>query len=188
MQRYYERLDPGNEPLVSEHLLALAVAGPGRGQPAGAGPGGRAARLDHLKQYQHYVRLRWDYDRTPDKDRKRELALAILTHVYRTRYTYMNHWEAIRQAWTPAAGQGPRRTRLVRTQRRRTAVEGRTTAGSRRDGKGVPGGPGILPAAEPGRTEFTADLVPAGFKSDEPADPHQQYQEGTRYALSSAAG
>ncbi len=101
MQRYYERLDPGNDPLLSEHLLGLALRDLAEAGRLAADHPGVLARLDHLKQYQHYVRLRWEYERTADKARKKELGLQTLTHVYRTRYSYMNHWEAIRQSWVP---------------------------------------------------------------------------------------
>ena len=55
------------------------------------------ARLDHLKQYLRYVHLRWQLDHETDKAKQKELTLAALTHAYRTRYSYMNHWEAMRQ-------------------------------------------------------------------------------------------
>ena len=58
------------------------------------------ARLNHIKQYLHYVRLRWDYTHTDDDAEKKELALAILTHCYRTRYSYMNHWAAMHYSWS----------------------------------------------------------------------------------------
>jgi hypothetical protein len=102
MKRYYERLDPGNEPLVSEHLLALALRDLKEASRLASNRPDVLARLDRLKQYQHYVRLRWEHDHTKSKDRKRELALAALTHGYRTRYSYMNHWSGM-LAWTVMA-------------------------------------------------------------------------------------
>jgi hypothetical protein len=102
MKRYYERLDPGNDPLVSQHLVALALRDLEEASKLASDRPDVLARLDRLKQYQHYVRLRWEHDRTKNKDRKRELTLAALTHGYRTRYTYMNHWSGM-LAWTVMA-------------------------------------------------------------------------------------
>ena len=79
MRRYYERLDPAREPLVSCDLLARALRDLAEASKLARSRLDVLARLDHLKQYQHYVRLRWEYDRTADKDRKRDLALTILT-------------------------------------------------------------------------------------------------------------
>lgn len=58
MQRYYERLDPGNDPLLSEHLLGLALRDLEEASRLAADQLNVLPRLDHLKQYQHYVRLR----------------------------------------------------------------------------------------------------------------------------------
>ena len=103
MKRYYERLDPGNGPLISEHLLGLAYRDLGKAARLAANRPDVLARLDHLKIYLRYFHLRWQLNRTKVKDEKKRLTLAILTHVYRSRYSYMNHWEAMRQFWTPRA-------------------------------------------------------------------------------------
>jgi len=189
MQRYYERLDPGNDPLLSEHLLGLALRDLEESSRLVKDRPDVLARLDHLKQYQHYVRLRWEYQRAADKQRKQELALQALTHVYRTRYSYMNHWEAIRQSWI---GQ------LVK--------EFDQPSWSDRGGEETPPWKIDQPVGrdeterrfhedleffQPQDVEersFSTDLVPAGLRSDAPAASYQQYQKGTRYALWSAGG
>jgi hypothetical protein len=61
------------------------------------------ARLDQIKQYLRSVHLRWLVDRAPDKAKKKELTLAALTQGYRTRYSYMTHFVAIREGWANGA-------------------------------------------------------------------------------------
>ncbi len=100
MKRYYERLDGAGKPLVSEHLFALCLRDLEEATRIAAEAPEILARLDQLKQYMHYVRLRWDFQQSTDVAARKQLALAILTHVYRNRYSYMNHWEAIRQHQT----------------------------------------------------------------------------------------
>jgi hypothetical protein len=103
MRRFYERLDPGSKPLLSEHLLAQAWRDLKEATILAADRPEVLARLDQLKIGQHYVSMRWEHDRASDEQAKKDLTLKILTHVYRNRYTYMNHWEAMRQFWTPRA-------------------------------------------------------------------------------------
>jgi len=189
MRRYYERLDPGNEPLVSEHLLALALRDLEEATTQAKDRPDVLARLDHLKQYQHYVRLRWEFDRATDKQRRRELALAALTHTYRTRYSYMNHWQAIQQSWTTAAAKefneptwafndkSPNKPWKVEAPptREETEKDFRSDLEFFRP----------QPFAE---KTFSADLVPAGLRSASPAAGSQRYQGAVRYALHSPRG
>lgn len=98
MRRYYERLDPGNHPLMSAHLLGLALRDVEEACRLAKDRPDVLARLDQLKQYLHYVRLRWDYDHEREIEKKLALGVAGMTQAYRTRYTYMNHWNAVR-AW-----------------------------------------------------------------------------------------
>jgi hypothetical protein len=189
MRRYYDRLDPGNEPLVGEPLLALALRDLAEASRLAAGRPDVRARLDQLKQYQHYVRLRWELTHTTDSDRKRELTLAALTHAYRTRHASMNHWLAMQQSWLEKA-----------------AAEFDRPAWSVRDPS--PEKPWKVEAPEtPEETErlfredlqrfrpqpveevaFSHDLVPAGFRTPKPAESRQTYQGRRRYALYSRAG
>jgi hypothetical protein len=189
MRRYYERLDPGSQPLVSEHLLALALRDLHEASRLAADRPDVLARLDHLKQYQHYVRLRWEHDRAEDRDAKQQRALEALTHVYRTRYSYMNHWEAIRQSWVrkaaeefdapgwaleTAASQPPWKIDTVYTREE-------TEAAFQDDmNRFQP-----APIAE---REFSLDLVPGGFRTAAPAESFQRFQRGVRYALYSRTG
>jgi hypothetical protein len=189
MKRYYERLDPGNEPLVGEPLLALALRDLEEATKLAKGRPDVLARLDQLKQYQHYVRLRWEHDHTADKERKRELALSALTHAYRTRYTYMDHWGAMRQSWTQQAARefdrpawsfkDPSPNKPWQVDKPYTRAE--TDRRFREDLAY------FLPQPLKEKA-FSTDLVPAGFRTDRPAETRQRFQKGTRYALYSAQG
>ncbi|MHB0936070.1 MAG: DUF4838 domain-containing protein [Armatimonadota bacterium] len=98
MRRYYERLDPGNHPLKSAHLLGLALRDMEEACRLAKDRPDVLARLDQLKQYLHYVRLRWDFDHESDVEKKLALGVAGMAQAYRTRFTYLNHWNAVR-AW-----------------------------------------------------------------------------------------
>ncbi len=189
MARYYERLDPGNEPLASEDTLARALRDLEEATAIAGGDGNILARLDHLKQYQHYVRLRWDYDREVDPARKKELALATLSHVYRNRYSYMNHWEAIRQLWTEQLAKDlgePTWAYTEATMPKPWMVESpstqeETAADFQSD----------LARFQPDPVEvipFSKDLVPSGLTSADAPVSEQRYQKTIPYALYSHTG
>ena len=188
MRGYYELLDPAREPLLSEDLLARALRALAEAATLAAARPDVLARLDHLKQYQHYVRLRWEYDRVSDRNRKRDVALAILTHVYRNRYSYMNHWEAIRQQWTPVlAKEFDRPTWSFRySPAKPWKVESPCTHEEterlfQED----------LAYFQPQPVEekaFSLDLLPGGFKSDKPVVASQRFQGRARYAFYSRSG
>lgn len=103
MKRYYDRLDAGSKPLLSKDLFARAYRDVDEACRLAKARPDVLTRLDDIKVYLHYNYLRWLIDREPDKDKKKELFLAALTHAYRTRYSYMTHWEGIRQRWTRVA-------------------------------------------------------------------------------------
>ncbi|MCH5374254.1 MAG: DUF4838 domain-containing protein [Planctomycetes bacterium] len=192
MQRYYERLDPGNAPLMSEHLLAVALRDLQEASRLAADRPDVLARLDHLKQYQHYVRLRWEHDRAEDRNAKKQLTIDALTHVYRTRYSYMNHWEAIRQSWArkaaeefeepswadhPATGNPPWKQDAPFTREE-------TETAFQDDLKRFQ----PSPIVEVEEMEFAQDVVPGEFRTEAPAESFQKYQGGARYALYSRDG
>lgn len=189
MARYYERLDPGNEPLASEDTLARALRDLEEATALVADDPKVLARLDHLKQYQHYVRLRWDYDREVEVARKKELALAALSHVYRNRYSYMNHWEAIRQLWTEQLAKDLGEPTWVCTEAtmpkpwmvETPSTREETAADFQSD----------LVRFQPDPVEeitFLKDLVPSGLAAVESAASTQHYQNPMPYALYSKTG
>jgi gluconolactonase len=189
MRRYYERLDPGNEPLLSAHLLALALRDLEEASRLARDRPDVLARLDHLKQYQHYVRLRWEHDRTREKDRKKELTLDALTWCYRTRYSYMDHWAGMLYSWTRKAAQqfdeptwafdhkgSPQPWKVEKL-----VSHDETEQTFRKD----------LAYFRPEPVEevtFSPDLVPAGLQTKSPAISKQRFQRGARYALFSIGG
>jgi len=98
MQRYYERFDGGCEPLVSDHLLALACRDLAEASRLAAGRPDVQRRLDDLKLYLFYVRLMRDLEVTLEADREKRLRLVfrILNFAYRTRHRYIINSAAIR--------------------------------------------------------------------------------------------
>lgn len=176
MQRYYERIDPGNKPLMSTHLIALALRDLEEATTLAVDRPDVLARLDQLKSYWRYVHLRWQLNRTQDAAQREALTLAALTHVYRDRYFYMNHWEAMRQSWTRKAAEefeqptwsfkdrGPHPWQVDEpyTQAERDAYFREA-----------------LDAFEPQPFEqltFSDDLRPVMFDGARPAATHQRYQ------------
>lgn len=191
MRRYYERLDPGADPLISKHLLALALRDLDEASKQAAERPDVLARLDHLKQYQHYVRLRWEFDREKEQDRKKLLALQALTHLYRTRYSYMNHWEAARQSWLPqliktfdepAWAESSSNTPPWKMEEKLTPAE---TAGLFEEDMAF-----FQPLPEPPEeARFSNDLAPSGLASQaQPAESLQSFQGSASYALWSGDG
>lgn len=189
MQRYYERLDPGNKPIMSENLLAAAFRDIDEAARLTAAQPDIQARLDQLKQYLHFVRLRWDLTHTPDKAKQKELTLAALTHLYRTRYAYMNSWEAIRQLWTPQAAKDfnePAWSFADPAQPKAWAVETPYThaeaeARFREDLQ-------RFQLQDIKEVKFSEDLAPSGLRTAAPAASSQTYQNPGKYALYSAKG
>lgn len=189
MKRYYERLDPGNEPLASEDLLARALRDLEEATALAGADGKILARLDQLKQYQHYVRLRWDFDRAEDPAHKKALALEVLTHLYRNRYSYMNHWEAIRQLWTDQLAKDlgeptwapsdptPAKPWMVETPStpEETALDFQSDLAR-------------FQPLEVNEILFSKDLVPSGLTGSAPAASAQQHQSPIPYALYSKTG
>ena len=146
-------------------------------------------RLAHLKHYLRYIHLTWLLDREPDKAKKKDLTLAAITHVYRTRHAYMNHWEAIRQEWLPKAakdfdepawadGRGEKPWHIDRP------YSHEETEQAFREGLDY-----FRPQEVTEKT-FSSNWVPARLL-DAPAAPpasSQIYQGGLRYALCSLTG
>jgi len=191
MRHYYERLDPGGHQLLGDNLLAQCYQDVSEATEQAFNHPDVLARLDDIKHYLHYVHLRWMLNRAgSDKKLKKELTLAILTHVYRTRYTYMNHWEAMRQFWTPRAAKEfdepswsfknrtlPHpwtvETPVTRKEIDRTFQEGKEYFGK---------------AIKMDQVMFSSDLIPVQFQSSISRPSAHRYQHGLRYALYSFAG
>jgi hypothetical protein len=193
MKRYYDRLDPGNKPLVSRHLFALAYRDLKEASELAKDRPDVLARLDHLKQYLRYEHLCQLRDRETDKAKKKELALAVITWTYRTRHAYMTHWEAMRQSGTPKYAKDFAEPTWAHDEKTtpkpwqdERPVTREETAAAFEEGLAY-----FTPETVEERT-FSADLVPAKFPGlAAPAantKSQQAYQGGARYALYSTAG
>lgn len=190
MRRYYERFDPSNKPLLSEHLLGLGFRDVEEASRLAADRRDVQARIDHIKQYLRYVHLRWLVDRAADEEQKKRLTLETLTHAYRTRYSYMNHWEAIRQGWLPQAAKEFAEPSWIASDasvtppwRVDTPYSREETEAAFREG---------LEYFQPQAVEeqhFSDELIPVTLGDESVAVASQQeYQGGLRYALYSLEG
>ena len=176
------------KPLWSEALLALAFRDVEEAARLARERTDVLARIDHLKIFLRSVQLRWTLDRARDQGQRKQVALELLTHLYRTRRTYMNHWEAIRQSWTPdlaTAFQEPSWNALnkgehpwaVETPYAREEIERNFQQG--------------LKTFQPqtvAEMSFTEDLVPVSFAGAREAPTRHYYQGGLRYWLYSLKG
>jgi hypothetical protein len=99
MQRYYERIAPDDDPLLSRGLVGEALRDVEEASRQARDLPAVQARLDQLKHYLRYEHLRWLLDHERDATRRKELSLAILELTYRTRYEHMNHWAALRYSF-----------------------------------------------------------------------------------------
>jgi len=189
MKRYYERLDPGNLPIKSENLIGEAFQDLQEASILAKNRPDVQARLDQIKQYMHYVRLWWDYNHTRDSATKKDLMLNVLTWVYRTRYTYMNHWEAMRQHLTRQAAQQfnePSWAFNDPTPNKPWAIE--TPVTHEETEKLFQADLARFPVQTVQEVAFSSDLVPAGFRTANPAETQQRYQGAVTYALYSVNG
>ena len=105
MRRYYERWMPNvpSPPIVSRQLIGLLFRDLDEASRQAADRPEVLARIDHVKHYLRYNHLRWLLDHEKDQERQKQLSLDILTFAYRTRYEYMNHWNAIQSAFASDA-------------------------------------------------------------------------------------
>jgi len=103
MKRYYERVAPDDSPLMSRGLVGEAFRDVEEATRLAKDRPDVQARLDQIKHYLRYVHLRWQLDHEKDKEKQKQLTVATLTSVYRTRYEYMNHWGAMRQTFASDA-------------------------------------------------------------------------------------
>lgn len=190
MKRYYERLDPGNQPLMSRHLLAQAFRDVEEAATLAKDRPDVLARLDHIKQYLRYIHLKWLLDRETDKAKRKELTLAALTLVFRNRYSYMNHYEAMRQTWASQAAQDfeePTWSVADASPKPWAANDTPYTRGE--TDAAFKEGLAYFQPQEVEEKTFSADLVPVEFEgAPAPVESGQQYQGGLRYALYSETG
>lgn len=94
MKRYHERISPDANNLISTALLGQAFHDVDEACKVAASRADVLERLNDIKQYLAYLRLRWKLDELTDKDQKREAFVAMMRQLYASRYSYMTHWAA----------------------------------------------------------------------------------------------
>ena len=147
------------------------------------------ARLDQLKHYLHYVRLRWLLDHERDKARRKELTVAALTHGYRTRYEYMTHWAAMRNTWASQAAKEFGEPTWVPGDRAAKPWAADRVVAREETGRVVPReGLEYFRPTPVEELKFSADLVPVAFPAVKPTGIKQQFQRPAEYALHSPKG
>lgn len=188
MKRYYERIAPDAEPLVSRGLIGEAFRDVEEAAKLAKDRPDVLARIDPIKHYLRYVHLRWLLDHERDKEKRKELTVAALTHAYRTRYEYMTHWAAMRNTWAsqaakefgePTWGPGDKAAKPWAVDRVVTREE--TDAWFRE-------GLDYFRPTPVEQVKFSADLVPVAFPAAKSVGIKQQFQRPAEYALHSRKG
>lgn len=95
MEDYYERLDGGNRPLVSDHLMALAHRDLAEASRLAADRPDVLARLDDLKLYLYYVRLMRNL-KNSSREERLDALYPVLNFAYRSRHRYIVNSAAVR--------------------------------------------------------------------------------------------
>ncbi len=188
MRRCYERFDPGRKPLLSEHLLGMGFRDVEEAARLASGRPDVLARIGHIKIFLRSVHLRWKFDRTRDPAERKRLALELLTHVFRSRRAYMNHWEAIRQDWTPKLAKDfAEPSWSAREKGEHPWAVDRPYAAEEIE-KAFQEGLGAFRPEAVEEKEFSEDLVPVAFPDAKEVPSRQAYQGGLRYRLYSVLG
>jgi hypothetical protein len=108
MERFYERYDRGRDPLISLQWHGGALRDLQEASTLAKDRPDILARIDQLKQYMHYLRLRWEGDMlvgTGSIEERKAAFLRMMEFSYRVRDTGMNHWNAMRRAGANKTGQ-----------------------------------------------------------------------------------
>jgi hypothetical protein len=185
MQRYYERVEPDHQPLLSRGLLGEALRDVEEAARLAKDRPDVLARIDTLKHYLHYVHLRWLIDHQADKGLKKDLTLTALTDAYRTRREYMNHWAAMRSTWVEQAvkefgeEEWSPKVKSPKPWIIETPVAREETARWFTDALAY-----FQPTPVREEVKYSEDLVPVALPALDPAAPLQQsYQNSARFAL-----
>lgn len=188
MRAYYERLDAGNNRnLLSKDLLARAYRDVQDATRLAVGHPEILARLNQIKNYLHYNYLHWKLSRAATTESRKALSLALLTHCYRTRFEYMNHWAGIRYYWTESMAKEFNEPSWHRDSpdnpwKVATPVPPAETEKNFEEGLAW-----FQPQTVAPKT-FSTDLVPVRFDVSASVVSGQSYHHGPRYALYSFAG
>jgi len=190
MRRYYERWQPDRQPLISRGLVGELLRDLDEAARLSKDRPDVLARLDHLKHYLRYVHLRWQFDHEKDKAKQKQLAQEILTFAYRTRYEYMNHWNAIQTSFAADVAKKfdepawERNSREAKPWSGAAPVSAEETVQWFREGLDY-----FQPTPAEEVTFACDDLVPVNLPSSAPPAPlAQAFQREETYALASVAG
>ncbi len=189
MKRYYERVAPDDTPIMSRGLVGEAFRDLEEATRLANTRPDVLARLDQLKHYLHYVHLRWQLDHEKDKARQKEFTVAALTHAYRTRYEYMNHWGAMRQTFASDAAKkfDEPGWKFNEKSPKPWIVESPVTR--EETDQWFREGLAYFQPTPVEELKFSYDdLVPAKLPGGQPAPLTQAFQRVERYALGSATG
>jgi hypothetical protein len=188
MKRYYLRLAPDSEPLLSRGLIGEAFRDVEEAAKRAKDRPDVLARIDQIKHYLRYVHLRWLLDHEKDKEKRKELTVAALTHCYRTRYEYMTHWAAMRNTWaSQAAKEFGEPTWVVNDKTAKPWMVDRVVTREETDAWFREGLEYFRPTPVE-EVKFSADLVPVAFPAAKPIGIKQQFQRPAEYALHSPKG
>lgn len=188
MKRYYERIAPDSEPLLSRGLIGEAFRDVAEAARLAKDRPDVLARLDTLKHYLRYVQLRWLIDHEKDPAKQKELTIAALTACYRTRYEYMNHWAAMRYTWANDAAKKFNEPTWALSDRTPKPWQVETPVTRAETEKWFAEGLAYFQPQPVREMKFSMDLVPVEFPNSKPVASQQAYQRPAYYALHSLGG
>lgn len=189
MRSYYDRWAPEKQPLMSRGLIGELFRDLDEAARLAQDRADITARIDQLKHYLHYNHLHWLLDHEKDKAKRKQLTVDILALGYRTRYEYMNHWNAMQTTLAGKAAKDFDEPTWARNAKEpkpwvsdapvtRAETEAWFRAG--------------LDYFQPTPVQEVAfrydDLVPVSFPGAKPVPMNQAFQRVEKYALASANG
>ena len=176
MKKYYEMAD--NSPPISPGVLGALFRRVDEASEATQDRPDIQRRLDDIKNYLRYEYLNYRMAREGDGAKKAAMEQEVFALVYRTRYAYMNHWEALRQN-SIKEDQNPAAPKPWKVDAPVTHEETE---------KGFVEGLAYFPDLKvPIEQKFSSDLVAVNL-GGQPAATSQLYQEGSLYAFLSLRG
>lgn len=171
MQKYYEVQD--SVPPISPGVIGALFRDVNAAAEAAKTRPDVTRRILDIKNYLNYEYLNYRMAREGDAAKKAAMLQQIWTLVYRARYSYLNHWEAIRQDWIHEDSD-PKTVKPWKVETPVTAEETETLFQE---------GLKYFPELKiPTEVKFSDDLVPVDFGGEAVASS-QLYQEGSLYAL-----
>ena len=188
MRRYYERVAPESEPVMSRGLVGEALRDVEEAARLAKDRPDVQARLDQLKHYLRYVQLRWQYDHEEDMPKRKELTVAMLTLGYRTRHEYMNDWAAMRVTVADlAASLYKEPTWIFKNPAPKPWIVD-TPVTKQKTEKWFREGLEYFQPTPVTDLKFSDDLVPVQFADSKPVTRLQSYVGPAYYALHSRTG